>query len=269
MKNNYRLEKLGVWTEFNGCTFNDLEKKNLQSTLTRRFVPAILILKESSPEVKYDVFDRLNTGGMTANHMEIRNAVFQGAFNRKLHDLSANSVFRHLWDIPIDNSLREESALFQTMADVQLALRFFALREPRAMTGTFRWYLGHFMGQRNASYESTPALAQKDEESFLRAINCVEKVFGTKSAFVPALSTSKKKSAPLADACLIAFSSTNPDKLGEDECAALSAEFTKLMSVDEDFKKAIGSGTNGKGAITIRVEKARELVKSIVPNSQA
>jgi hypothetical protein len=66
LKNTYQLKNLEIWKDLNGLTFNDLQKKKLDRAITRRFVPAVVILKESSPQVKYDVFDRLNTGGVIA-----------------------------------------------------------------------------------------------------------------------------------------------------------------------------------------------------------
>lgn len=59
LKNTYPLKNLKIWEDLNGMSFNDLQKKKLDRAITRRFVPAVVILKESSPQVKYDVFDRL------------------------------------------------------------------------------------------------------------------------------------------------------------------------------------------------------------------
>src|SRR5580698_6324556 len=97
LKNTYSLEKLKVWDELNSKTFNDMKRLKLDKFFTRRFIPAIVILKESSPEVKFDVFERLNTGSVIAEPMEIRNAVFQGGFNGQLHNLSDDHTFRRLW----------------------------------------------------------------------------------------------------------------------------------------------------------------------------
>src|ERR1043166_3901648 len=51
-KNTYDLKGLRVWPELNGLTFNDLVKKKLDKAILRRFIPAIVILKESSAQVK-------------------------------------------------------------------------------------------------------------------------------------------------------------------------------------------------------------------------
>src|SRR5205085_2077432 len=109
--------------------FNDLQKKKLDKAITRRFVPAIVILKESSSQVKYDVFDRLNTGGVIAEPMEIRNAVYQGDFAKLLLTLSRDPTFRKLWNIPPGDDQAENNALYSKMGDLELVLRFLALQE--------------------------------------------------------------------------------------------------------------------------------------------
>ena len=42
----------------------------------------------------------LNTGGVIAEPMEIRNAVFQGGFNKVIRELAELPEFRRLWGIP-------------------------------------------------------------------------------------------------------------------------------------------------------------------------
>ena len=119
LKNHYPLKALEVWNDLNGLSYHDLEKRKLDKALTRRFVPAVVILKESSAQVKYDVFDRLNQGGVIAEPMEIRNAVYPGAFNRLLHDLSAHETFRKLWNIPLDNDALSSNTTYNRMRDVR------------------------------------------------------------------------------------------------------------------------------------------------------
>ncbi len=61
------------------------KKKGFAATIERRFLAAILLTHESSPEVKYDVVNRLNTGGVIAAQMEVRHAIFPGGFNTLPH----------------------------------------------------------------------------------------------------------------------------------------------------------------------------------------
>lgn len=265
LRNSYALEKLDIWSELNGLRYTDLEDRGLSPILRRRFIPAILLLKESSPEVKYDVFDRLNTGGVTANQMEIRNAVFQGKFNRLLHECSSHPSFLLMWDIPTSTEAKKENALYATMADVQLVLRFFALRNPKSMKRSFKWFLGNYMDERNQLADVEPQILDDDRAAFNRAILLSEKTFGAGKAFIKP--NTESKSAPLWDAVMIALSEIDDSKLTNGQRTDIANAIYNLCNEDAAFKGAISQGTNGKGAITTRVEKARLAVREAVPHA--
>ncbi|MBA3963501.1 MAG: DUF262 domain-containing protein [Chthoniobacterales bacterium] len=262
LRNNYSLKGLSVWSELNKDNIRALEKKGLDVMLFRRFLPAVLILKESSPQVKYDVFDRLNTGGVVANAMEIRNAVYPGPFNRVLHSLSDQSRFRQLWKIPSDNEARLAHALYMKMYDLELVLRFLALRTPKAMDLSFKDFLSDFMEERNRRYEVDSSLETLDRAVFERATENCWTVFGAQAFQKPG---SKLKSAPLADAEMQALSDVDPEKLDKATVEAICGKMAEAQSADADFLKAISTGTNGKGAIVYRIEKAKEIVSSCLP----
>lgn len=261
LNNTLILRGLEVWGDLNGLSFEDLIKRGLDKHITRRFISAVAILKESSPIVKYDVFDRLNTGGVKANDMEVRNAIFRGAFTDNLHSLSKNHDFKRLWDIPLDEIAVEENSHFQRMNDLSLVLRFFALRNPEQMDSSFRDYLSDFMVRRNSAYATNPALAPEDRNIFENAASNCWKIFGT-SAF---RNTHKKqtgsKSAPISDALMVALSDINSSRLTQDVIEKIRNGFHELLSND-DFSKSISSGTNGKGAIVKRISMAKELINS-------
>lgn len=267
LTNRYPLAKLEVWKELSGMRFTDLEDKGLAPTLKRRFIPAVLLLRESSPEVKYDVFDRLNTGGVALNSMEIRNAVFQGKFNRLVHQLSDDHTFRALWDIPLDDAERRGNTLYSQMRDVELVVRFFALRDPSAIRRNFKWWLGSYMDQQNKAADSNPAVLDDDKQAFRRAVHAINRVFGAPEAFVRTDGGKRSKSAPLSDALMVAFSHLDPAKIDDGTAATLKGEFANMIANDADFKAAITTGTNGKGAIGIRVGRAIDLVTRIAPGA--
>jgi hypothetical protein len=261
LSNIFKLSGLKVWEDLNGQNYNDLQKKKLSAAITRRFVPAVVILKESSSQVKYDVFDRLNTGGVIAVPMEIRNAVFPGAFNKLIRTLAELPEFRRLWGIPVEQGELEKNRIYRDMSDIELVLRFFALSEYGQMDMKFKDYLGDFMDRRNKKYVQNQGLAATDTERFRRAVENCWTVFGA-DAFRKAADA--KKSAPLADAVMICLADYPPNVVAPKAANIRDAINTLLTGNDEqhkEFQKAFGTGTNGKGAIRTRIELAKEAVK--------
>lgn len=270
LANSYRLEGLSVWDELNNSSFHDLQKKGLDKTITRRFIPAVLILKESSSEVKYDVFDRLNTGGVIAEPMEIRNAIHRGEFNKLLHTLSEELVFRKLWDIPLDPDERASNTAYSRMEDLELVLRFFALQEYKSFAGMFKDYLSRFMAKRNTEYKEKHELKEQDKELFRRAITNSWNIFG-EDAFRKPIKTSNKKSvksAPLADAVMFSLAPYDPSQITKEIAGTIRAELEALFTSDPKFRQSIGTGTNGKGATTYRLETAAETVRKVLKGSK-
>lgn len=268
LSNQLRLEGLKVWNELNGLTYEEIKKKGFAATIERRFLPAILLTKESSPEVKYEVFDRLNTGGVIAEPMEVRNAVFRGKFNEALHSFSQDKNFRRLWGIPAgdDPVALEKNALYRRMDDIELVLRFFALKNATLQGRRFKDHLSIFMQERNEAYESDASLHDHDSKLFRRTVaNCFH-VFG-ETAFRKAddsrSSGRGNRSAPYADAVMHGLADYETKEFTADKIAAIKVGFDQLLG-DEEFRSAISTGTNGESAIRTRIESARTMVATIM-----
>jgi hypothetical protein len=258
LNNELKLRDLEVWDDLNDMTFQEMVKRDLDKYLTRRFIPAVVILKESSSVVKYDVFDRLNTGGIKANHMEIRNAIYRGGFTDALVTLSRKPEFCALWDIPTDVIKAESHPIYQQMRDLELVLRFFALYDHAAMTVSFRDHLSEFMDARNKAYKAHPQPKADDEQRFDRAIKTCWRIFGVDAFYKPFNKDGKRqRSFPLADALMVAFADYAPDAITDDQ-AAKARELVAALFTKDAFLKAIGTGTNGRGAIAMRIKLAQE-----------
>ena len=104
----YELKELTQWSELNGRKYSQLPQK-VKEGIDRRQLSVITLLKESSntliqeEEMKKMVFERLNTGGVTLEDQEIRNALYNGPFNDLCILLSGNNAFRKLWFINPDD----------------------------------------------------------------------------------------------------------------------------------------------------------------------
>lgn len=257
LNNTLTLRDLDVWSDLNGLRFNDLVKRGLDKHLTRRFISAIALLKESSPVIKYDVFDRLNTGGVKANEMEVRNAVFRGPFTDALHELSRLPEFCKSWGIPADIIDAQSNPLYQKMIDLSIVLRFFALSEPEKMEIAFKDHLSEFMENRNKLYESDKNLATKDRERFTRAVVNSLSIFGANSFRNVAKKSKGPPSLPIAEAIMIALADYDPNQISVEAAEKIRNSFSDLCS-NPDFVKATSSGTNGKGAIRNRINMTKD-----------
>lgn len=113
---NYALVDGMTLEEINGKRFSDLPE-SYQDAIENRALPMVLIKKESAPNVKTDVFERLNTGAVQLNAQELRNCIFMGSFNQLLLELSEDPLFQQL--LAFERPDRR-------MKDVELVLRFFA-----------------------------------------------------------------------------------------------------------------------------------------------
>ena len=94
-----------------------------QRLLIRRAKIGVNIVeKESDPMVKYELFQRLNTGGTIATPQEMRNCILV-MLNKKLHEL-----MRSLADYePFKNCIALSDRLYEEQYDMELVLRFILL----------------------------------------------------------------------------------------------------------------------------------------------
>ena len=114
---DFTLSGLRVLTELNKKTFKDLDSAT-QLKIKSTALHTIIIKNESDSDVKFEIFERLNTGSMKLNEDEIRNSVYRGPYIDLLDELSNDNVFCNLIRKP--NS--KNRMIYRGMI-----LRFFAL----------------------------------------------------------------------------------------------------------------------------------------------
>src|SRR3990170_2473046 len=94
-----QLRGLGVLSELNGLKFEDLPKP-VQRKFENSTIRVIEVRKESEPNVKYEIFERLNTGAVKLNDQELRNCIYRGAYNDFLAYLADDDTFLRLLGLP-------------------------------------------------------------------------------------------------------------------------------------------------------------------------
>jgi len=155
--NLLELTGLEMWGELNGRKYHTLPDK-VKAGIDRRSITSIVLLKESTADeedatlLRETVFDRLNTGGVKLERQEIRNAMYQGRVNDLLLELSRMDAFREIWGIPryTENEMNTNpdllrNTMFSTMGDLEIILRFFALRHAEHYTRGMQGFLDLYM----------------------------------------------------------------------------------------------------------------------------
>jgi len=87
------LEELQKIDKFNGATFNTLPS-HIQQHLRTRPLKVVTLNDKSDRVVRFDLFERLNTGGIILTQQEIRSCVYGGKFADKLEELSNTGDFQ-------------------------------------------------------------------------------------------------------------------------------------------------------------------------------
>ncbi len=168
--NKYKLQKLDIRKDLIGKSFKELsevDQGKLEDVSLRSFE-----LISSHNEMHFIVFERLNTGGIKLNEMEIRNCLYRGPLNALIKELANNSDFKTCINVKQIN---------KRMLDRGLILRFLAFYERthhKCQYGLKR-FLNEFMETyRNAKVEKIEEYRRVFEKCMRASLT----VFG-KSAF--------------------------------------------------------------------------------------
>lgn len=94
-----RLTDLEKLTSLNGKTYSELPE-SAQNMFVLKSLKVVTISDKSDPNVRFDVFERLNTGGVQLTAQEIRACVYRGVFNDFLEDRAKFAPFRTVARIP-------------------------------------------------------------------------------------------------------------------------------------------------------------------------
>jgi hypothetical protein len=255
MMGRLRLKNLEVFADINNLTFDELPTDFQAVIKTRPTIRIIIVLRQSDLDIKFEVFKRLNTGGVKLNAQEIRNSTYPGPLNDMLLDLSEHPLFRKLLGI----RTKAESAIYQEMRDVEFLLRFCVFKDTwQTFTDRLQSALDEFM----VSNQKMPKKKLDQlKQGFLDTLKAVESAFGEHAfqRWNPAKQQWRRQVlASLFDAQMFGCYRLKPEKLLEYREAIFTG--FKALFEDERFQQAITTGTNTPSLFQHRVTKVRDLL---------
>ena len=238
-ENQFKLSGLGALTEFNGKRFFELPSK-AQRKLKTHTLRCVVITNESHPEIKFDVFERLNTNTVPLNAQELRNCVSRGALNDLLGELS----FGEDW-----LKIRGRSKPDKRLADEEMILRFFAFH----MQGldSYRTPLKHWLNEAARSGRKfEEAKIETLKQDWQRALAVALTWFAPRECF--RRPGSKSINRALFDLVLDTAKSFTVE-----EAAAAKVSFNEAYNAllnDEDFSDLISRAVDHKKRTLSRFE---------------
>lgn len=256
----FRLTKLKIMKDLNKKKFVDLDE-NYRRKIQRYNIQIIKISAQSDADVKFEIFERLNSGAVSLNAQELRNCIYRGRFNDLLRELSQHDSFR--------KAIKSESAL-DRMKDAELVLRFLAFYERTYLNypGGVKSFLNEFM---NDFRNLTDDKVKKFSEAFKKAADLSFTVFGEQAYRRFSIGNDKDKNGhwektvnrALYDIVMWGFTQYEKSQV-VGKADAIRDALISLTIQDEEFRAAITAATGDKYRAIYRFDKWRETLAAVV-----
>jgi hypothetical protein len=256
----FKLTKLQVLSELKGMSFRDLSSE-MQERILDSSLRVIIIQRDSDPDVKFEVFERLNLGAEKLTDQELRNCIYRGSYNGLLKELVENQRFRKIFGSPRPHD---------RMLDRQLILRFFAM-----WRSTHLKYRGPMKQFLNREMEANRNLSERDRSEmrtvFEKSIEMAYTVFGDKAfrRFVvgrdgkPDGAWEKRLNMALWDTILYTFSFFEKNQIVP-AADRIREEFLDVMTSDRQFIEYVVSTGDKPDRIQYRADVWRRRLQDVL-----
>lgn len=258
-----RLYKMEFWKEYEGFSFDELPRP-LQRRIEETQVTLYLVQKGTPHNVKFNIFKRINTGGVPLSGQEIRHALNLGAVTDLLKELAETEEFKQATDNGVSP---------MRMTDRECVLRFlaFVMKHPSDYTSKDELdsFLNNRMKELNELGERQTEKLDDLRNRFVRAMKAAQNILG-RTAFRKPSTTNRR--SPISKA-LFEVWSVNFDRLTDKELndlaqhkADLQKRFEGLMD-DTEFVTAISYSTGDYRRVQYRFQKIEQIIQEILDNA--
>lgn len=166
----FKLSGLNIMRHLNQKGFADIDEP-YQDRLNSATLSIITLKKESDDELKFEIFERLNTGSVKLNDQELRNCTYRGPYLELLKEMSADAEYRYIMGLKGPD---------KRMKDVEYVLHFGAFyhQGPSKCSNGMANFLNSEMKQfRDITEEQRQDFIAK----FKRAVQINKSLFGNRS----------------------------------------------------------------------------------------
>ncbi|MFI7130149.1 DUF262 domain-containing protein [Nonomuraea sp. NPDC050153] len=234
----------------NGLRYSQLPIE-IRNALGMKSLRTTTLLRQSDPDLKHEVFLRLNTGGEILNTQEIRNVAYRGPLNDLVYELGENEFLRKQFKV-----VPPGSPGYRQMVDAEYVLRFLALVNSwKSFRGDLRGALDDFM---SSNRFTTSEKIESYKQQFNSCIIAAEAIWRERAFKRPGRDQAL---AGLYDAQMIAL-----HEIGQANHEVLVRRRSEVVRAADalfnkpSFDEAVRIGTNTPGRLYSRVtEMSRRL----------
>lgn len=255
LKGDLKLSDLEKFTELEGLTFNQLPLALSNALKIRPYLRVVTLLRQSDPDLKHEVFLRLNKAGVALNAQEIRNVAFRGKFNDMLFDLSEMPYLR------TQLKATKDSKVYKEMIDVQYVLRFFTVKKywdqfPGNMDRAMDMYM-------SVNAKNTEEQIARQKKEFVDALHFCEQIWGKDGFIKP--NSSKRVLQGFFDIEMVCstFLSLSEKANVLKKKATVRAALVKKLRDDPAFQESVTQFTSNPENVRYRIHSFTEVLKSI------
>lgn len=250
LEDTFPLSGLTSYPELSGLKYSELDLR-FQRHISNRVLRCTVILKDTHPQVKFDVFERLNSGAVALTRQELRHGLYYGSLLKTASLVAKNLKLDSNFSGRKDKRMKAE----------ELVIRYWALHES---IGAYEKPLASFISN-YAETNRNPSQADLDaiQLSIATAHDRVLDLFGN-HAFTFAKEGRARFNAAVFDAQMLSCS-----KISQARFKALQLKKTEIKKAYEvlqknaEFARSVTLATSDKAALQGRIQKMSSLLKSI------
>jgi uncharacterized protein with ParB-like and HNH nuclease domain len=230
--------------QYSNKTYTELDEPDQRRLRNAIMKAIVLVYQENDPDLKYAVFQRINTGSIVLNQQEIRNCIYGGALNNLLSELNQNTVWRSYFSKKRDKRMRDEETI----------LRFFAAYfHGEHYTKPMTSFLNKFMHENRMISHST---VDEWRGIFDRTIHTIAESYSGDNPF--SLYDKKQFNRAISEAIMTGVAKLISE--GKTDFSDFD-EKHQLLIKNEDFIDSVSTGTSAERKYALRLELAHDLLK--------
>jgi len=257
---DFKLTGLKVFRELNGKKYINLSE-DIQDIIRYFKVRTITFKKDSDQNLRFEIFERLNTGSVALNDQELRNCIYRGTFNALLKELSQDSDFTYLLGLKKPD---------KRMKDIELVLRFSAFYHRTYLN--YKPPMKNFLNAEAEKYcNITKEDAQQLKTAFKNTCQTIRSMLG-KNAFkrfykgtdknTSGYWEPKKFNASLYDILMYTLAKEDKNAVYQN-LDSIREALIHLMTESQDFIDSIELSTSSVQAVTKRFDLWRLALQDI------